>query len=106
MLCSSTTVLPVKIMMPFSSRERDGQFLPMHEIAADGVAPAHVAPRVAEGVVLEEEVVFAFEVDEAVGIVGPVAGRGEMVLRAEGLVAGCRGGEEEEPDREFQDAAF
>jgi len=56
-------------------RESDGHFLPVDEIAADGVAPTHVAPGIAEGVVLVEEVVFAVEPDEAVGIVGPVLAR-------------------------------
>jgi hypothetical protein len=64
----------------------DGEFVPVEEIGADGVAPAHVSPLVAEGVVLEEEMVLALEVDEAVGVVGPVLGRGEVDLRAVGLI--------------------
>ena len=36
------------------------------------MAPTHVAPAVAERVVLVEEVVFAVEEDQAVGVVGPV----------------------------------
>jgi hypothetical protein len=36
---------------------------------------------IAEGVVLEEEMIFAFEVDEAVGIVGPVFLRRKVNLR-------------------------
>jgi hypothetical protein len=42
-------------------RESDRQFFPMDEIAADGVPPTHVAPGVAERVVLVEEVILAVE---------------------------------------------
>ena len=52
----------------------DRQFAPTNQIAADGVAPTHVAPAVAEGIELEEQMVFAFEINKAVRIVGPVAG--------------------------------
>ena len=54
----------------------------MHEVAADRVAPGHVAPRVAERVVLVEEVVLALVVDEPVRVVHPVLGRREVELRA------------------------
>src|SRR5215471_12336726 len=63
-----------------------GQLMPVEEVGADGMAPAHVAPLVSEGVVLEEEMVFAVIEDEAVGIVGPVARGGEVYLRAKGLI--------------------
>ena len=70
-------------------RDRDGQLLPVHEIAADRVTPRHVAPRVPERVVLVEEVILALVVDEPVGVVHPVLGRSEMKLRpVELLVAG------------------
>jgi hypothetical protein len=62
------------IFFPQSHRE----FLPVEEILAYRVPPAHVAPSVAEGVVLKEEVILAFEVDEAVRIVSPVFLRREM----------------------------
>ena len=64
----------------------DGQFVPMEQITADGMPPTHVAPYITKRVVLVEEMVFAFEEDEAVGIVGPMHTWGEMELRAEGLV--------------------
>ena len=39
--------------------DRDRQLLPVHQVAADGVAPVHVAPVPAVGIVLEEEVILA-----------------------------------------------
>ena len=42
------------------------------QIAADRVAPAHVAPVLALRVVLVEQVPFARMMDEAVGIAQPV----------------------------------
>ena len=39
----------------------------MHKVAADSVAPAHVAPFVAKRVVLVEQVVFPVVVDQPVG---------------------------------------
>ena len=83
--------------------ERHGQFLPVDEVAADGVAPTHVAPGVAERVVLVEEVVFAVEPDQAVGVVGPVLARREMELRAIGFavrLAKCRGQARDEKEQE------
>src|ERR1700761_2690656 len=50
----------------------NGKLMPVEEVSADGVAPAHVSPLIAVGVVLKEEVVLALEEDEAVGIVRPV----------------------------------
>ena len=46
---------------------RDRQMFPMHKVAADSVAPAHVAPFVAKRVVLVEQVVFPVVVDQPVG---------------------------------------
>src|SRR3954449_3534882 len=54
----------------------------MHEITAHGVPPGHMAPRVAERVVLVEEVILALVVDEPVRVVHPVLRRREMQLRA------------------------
>ena len=51
--------------MPALLAERDGQVLPAHEVAADGVAPAHVTPAVPLGVVLVEQVILAVEEDAA-----------------------------------------
>ena len=62
------------------------QLLPMEQIGADCVAPAHVSPLVSKGVVLEEEVILALEVDEAVWVVRPVFSGREVHLRAVGLV--------------------
>ena len=74
-------------MMPFSSRERHRQMLPVQHVAADGVPPAHVPPLGAERVVLVEEVVLALVVDEPVGIVHEVARRREVEPRPQRLVA-------------------
>ena len=82
-------------------RKSDRQFAPTNQIAADGVAPTHVAPAVAEGIELEEQMILAFEIYKAVRIVGPVAGGGKMELRAErflissGLAEKCEGCTEE-----------
>src|SRR5437667_1385899 len=54
---------------------------PMKEIAADGMAPAHVAPFVAERIELVEEMILAVIESEAVGIVHPIRGRRKMKLR-------------------------
>ena len=62
-----------------------GQLGPVHEVAADGVSPGHVAPRQAGRVVLVEQVVLAAVPDQAVGIVEPAGARGEVESRAQGL---------------------
>src|ERR1039458_3964634 len=71
-------------------RKSDRQFAPVNQIGADGVAPTHVAPASAEWIVLEKQMILALEIDQAVRIVGPVAGRGKMELRAVGLLIGSR----------------
>jgi hypothetical protein len=48
--------------------------VPTHEVAADGVPPAHVAPAVPLGIVLVEEVILVPEEDEPVGVVDEVPG--------------------------------
>ena len=67
----------------------------MQQIGADGVAPAHMAPLVAEGIVLEEEVVLAAKENKSVGIIGPVLARRKVDLRTIGLivVAALRAGD-------------
>jgi hypothetical protein len=52
------------------------------------VAPAHVTPKVARRIELEEQMIFAVEVNQAIGIVGPIASRGKMELRAIGFLIG------------------
>jgi hypothetical protein len=52
----------------------------MEEVFTDGMPPAHMSPGIAKGVVLEEQVIFVIEVDQAVRIVGPVMFRGKMNL--------------------------
>ena len=48
-LSLSSTVEPLKMATPFSSGRASGKLLPVDEVGRDGVAPAHVAPLVAEG---------------------------------------------------------
>ena len=58
----------------------------MNQIRTHGVPPTHVAPFVAKGIVLIEEMVLAFVVDQSIGIIHPVLGWGEMELRPVRLV--------------------
>ncbi len=65
----------------------------MYQVFADGVCPGHIAPVDAGWIVLEEKVVLALVINEAVGVVGPVYARGEMELRAIlFIVEGARAG--------------
>ena len=59
--------------------EGGGQVLPVQQVAADGVAPVHGAPHRLIGVILVEQVVFAFVIREAVGVVHPADVRGQVV---------------------------
>ena len=61
------------------------QLGPVHQVAADGVAPVQVAPLDAVGIVLVEQVVLAPEAKQAVRVVVPAAPRGEVELRAQML---------------------
>ena len=65
--------------------EHVAEFLPVDEIAAHGMAPVHVAPGPAVGIVLEEEVPFALVEHAAVGVVVPAAAGREVKLPAERL---------------------
>jgi hypothetical protein len=56
--------------------------LPMHKILAHCVTPVHRAPYVAVGIMLVKKVVFSAQIHQAVGIVHPMTGRGEMKLRS------------------------
>ncbi|CDF21156.1 unknown [Prevotella sp. CAG:617] len=59
------------------------EVLPVYEVAADGVAPVHVAPLGAVGVVLEVEVILAVLIYQSVGVVHPAVGGGVVVNGAE-----------------------
>ena len=72
--------------------KRVAELMPANEIGADCVAPGHVAPFGAERIVLEKQVILAFIKDQAVGIVDPVFGGGEMKLGAVGFVIERLGG--------------
>ena len=81
--------------------QRDRQVLPVQHVGADGVAPAHMAPRLAEGIVLVEEVVLALVEDEPVRVVHEVPRRREVEPRAQGLVVGgLLASQERERDRD------
>ena len=73
-------------------RDGDGLLRPVDEVGGRGMAPGHVAPVQAVGVVLVEEVVGPVDVDEAVGVVDPVGLRSVVGLRAPGLAGGRVGG--------------
>src|SRR5229473_2779388 len=51
----------------------------MNEVLAAHVAPVHVFPPVAVGVVLVEQVVITLEEERAVGIIAPEGGRKNVV---------------------------
>src|ERR1700676_3691531 len=57
--------------------------LPMHQVAANSMAPAHMTPSVAERIVLIEEVVLSLVVHQSVRIIHPILFRREMELRTE-----------------------
>ena len=59
--------------------EGGGQILPVQQVAADGVAPVHGAPYRLVGVILVEQVVLAFIIREAVGVVHPADVGGQVV---------------------------
>ena len=52
-------------------REFVTELLPVNHVAADGVAPVHVAPTPAVGIVLEEQVILAVEVNHPVRVIVP-----------------------------------
>ena len=82
------------------------QFLPVHQVGADRVSPTHVAPYIAEGVVLEKQMILAFKEDQPVWVVRPVLARGKMELWPVGLVVGGRlGGGAEAEEEEGCEAA-
>ena len=72
----------------------DGQFGPVDQVGGDGVAPVHVAPGPAVGVVLVVKVVLAVVPDEAVGVVEPAAAGGEVELLAERFAVEVFGAED------------
>ena len=74
---------------PDGFRNRNRKVLPMEHVVADGMAPTHVSPDVALGIVLIEEVVLALVKDESVGIVHEIFSGREVILRTPGLVV-CR----------------
>ena len=70
------------------------EMIPVYEVAADGVAPVHVAPLRSVGVVLEVEMILPILVGESVGVVHPSVERrvvidGAVVVRI-GRVEGVR----------------
>ncbi len=57
----------------------------MNEVSADRMAPTHMAPFVAKGIVLVEEMVFSVIVDHPVRIIHPISLWREMELGTERL---------------------
>ena len=70
--------------------ERNRKILPMHQVFADGVAPTHVSPDVALGIVLVEEVILTFVKDRPIRVVHEILWRRDVVLRTPRLIV--RGG--------------
>ena len=66
--------------------KRGRPFLPVHQVGADGVAPVHVAPVPAVGVVLIEEVIRTRVPDQPVGVIEPAAAGREVELGTMRLV--------------------
>ena len=61
---------------------------PVDEIIADRVAPTHVTPFVAEGIVLIEQVVFAVVINHAIRVVHPISFRCKMESGAKWFLIG------------------
>jgi len=68
------------------------KMLPVHQIFAFGMAPAHIAPIDPLRIVLEEEMVFAGKVHHPIGVVNPVPERRKVVFGPVQLLAGLRHG--------------
>src|SRR5262249_5509930 len=58
--------------------DRDRQLLPVHQVAAHGVSPMHVAPAPSVGIVLEVKMVLAAGMDEPIRVVVPAAAGREV----------------------------
>ena len=69
---------PREDLLPRAIRQRDRVLGPVQQVGARGVTPAHVAPVGALGVVLEEEVAEPVVEHQPVGVIHPVAWRGEV----------------------------
>ena len=61
--------------------QRNRQMLPVDQVAADGVSPAHMAPFIAEGIVLIEQVILALVEDHPVRVVHEILFGREVELR-------------------------
>ena len=72
-------------------RHRHAEIAPIHQIAADGMAPAQMPPTIAAWVVLVEEMVLAVVEDEPVWIVHPICRRREMICWPKTLFVARRG---------------
>ena len=77
-----TTGETVRLTSLLGRPERDGEMFPVHEVLAARVAPVHVSPLVAVGIMLVEDVVIPLVIDRPVGIVHPLCRRAEMVNRS------------------------
>jgi hypothetical protein len=86
--------------------------LPVHQVRAHRVPPAHVTPGITLGVVLVKQVVLPVEKHQPVRVVHPVLLRRKVKLRAEGFVEGPpfirsprRGRQQQCEERRGRDAA-
>ena len=69
--------------------ESDGLLLPVDEIAAHGMAPRHILPERAVGIVLIIEMPFAAGVEHAVRVIHPSVERCMVIERAKAFAIGC-----------------
>ena len=74
-LSVSTTAEPLKIVPNASGAMATGEMLPVYEVFADSMSPAHISPFGAVRVVLVEKVVFAIIVYHSIGVVHPTVKR-------------------------------
>ena len=69
--------------------ERGGLELPLHEVLRGIVPPVHGVPRCAVGIELEEELILAERIAEAVRVVHPADGRHDVIGMTVSFVDGC-----------------
>jgi hypothetical protein len=56
--------------------------LPIHQVAADGMTPTHVTPRIAKRIELKKQMVLTLGKHQAIRVIDPIFGRCEMKTRA------------------------
>ena len=67
------------IVVFFAGGQRHRKVIPVEQVLAHRMTPKHAVPKTGIGIVLIEEMILAFEVDQAVGVVQPAALGHEVV---------------------------